>query len=466
MNQFGRRTGSLARNVIPGLIRENPIAAFGTYGAMLASRLAYKVAKREGMAFYNRVTGKKRPNVDHILDGPSQSPARGMPRRDPFGPPKKRYRPDPDNPSLPWLPKSRMKRNNAITGHYRKSKRRKRVQDPRGVVNVYDDHDAFTSDNALYLYAQDFGSSDRAIKIGVQAIVKAALATIFIHPTSPNFLITTGSPDNDLQIRFRRTVGVDPSYEDTTSQVTVEGQTFRDATDALFTLVKSRVSSGYFPYAFRFEGSDRGNEYRSLGDSIITMTASTTWQIQNTTVSDQDTAGVSNAHSITANPLKGKIYRTRGFVPYVRPSITRDEQAAVNFHESNSSGIQRPISLNGASYLNHPPVGTSFFRHCTASQNVRLNAGSIMPVRSYFKTKMTVLNYFKKVVINEGDGGQQPNMFGTCTVIGLEQAMRSVGDESVRVGVNREITMKAYVRLKTRVPTIHSYTSTGVLEGS
>ena len=89
-----------------------------------------------------------------------------------------------------------------------------------------------------------------------------------------------------------------------------------------------------------------------------------------------------------------------------------------------------------------------------------------MPVRSSFKTRLTVLNFFKKAIGNAYDqpyGSGQPNMFGTCTVIGLEQSMRSALDESVRVGINRELTMKAYVRLKTRVPTIHSYKSTGVL---
>ena len=93
-----------------------------------------------------------------------------------------------------------------------------------------------------------------------------------------------------------------------------------------------------------------------------------------------------------------------------------------------------------------------------------MQAGSIMPVYSYFKTKMTILNYFKKVTGPWGGYTPlSPNMFGTCTVIGLEQTMRSVGDESVRVGVNREITMKAHVQLKRKVPTIHSYTSTGVI---
>ena len=179
-----------------------------------------------------------------------------------------------------------------------------------------------------------------------------------------------------------------------------------------------------------------------------------------------------SAFNTTSNPLKGKIYRTRGFVPYVRPSITHDEPGAVGFHESSPEGIQRAVTINDTSYMNHPPVGTSFFRHCTTSQNVKMQAGSIMPVRSYFKTKMTVLNYFKKVIVgkpdteNKSEYAQQPNMFGTCTVIGLEQSMRSAADESVRVGINREITMKAYVRLKTKVPTIHSYTSTGVLSGS
>jgi hypothetical protein len=360
-----------------------------------------------------------------------------------------------------------MKRNNAITGHYRKSKRRKRVQDPRGVVNVYDDHDDFSSDNALYLYAQDFGSSDRAINIGVQAIVKAALATIHIYPTNPAFIITTGSPMNELQIRFRRTRGVNPVYEDVNNEVTVNGSTFQSVCDEMFTFFKSRAQTAYYPYAFRFEGGDRGNEYRSLGDSTITLTASTVMQIQNTTQADATTTvnRPHDSHSITSNPLKGKVYRTRGFVPYIRPSITHNNAGLVGFHEAPASGVNHAVTVSDTSFMNHPPVGTTVFRNCTGSRLVKMQAGSIMPIRSYFKTKMTIINYFKKVCTQtQYDADVQPNMFGTCTVLGLEQSMRSALDESVKIGFNREITMKAYVRLKTRVPTIHSYKSTGSLE--
>ena len=449
-----------------GMLEANPEIAMGiaaaqaSGGISMAKRFA-REAFREGNKVKRRLMPHKRPPL-------SQLPA--QPKGDmPFG--NKRSREWNDIEQRMKFPRrSTSRRNNAITGHYRKSKRRKRIQDPRGVVNVYDDHDNYTADNALYLYAQDFGSSYRAIMIGVQAIVKAALATIHIYPTSPSYVITSGSPDNELQLNFRRTTGIDPSYEDVDSQVTINNVTFSDVCDSLFTLVRDRAKDGYYPYSFRFEGGGRGNEYRSLGDSIITMTASTSWQIQNTTVSDERTDDRS-ATNTTSNPLKGKIYRTRGFVPYVRPGIVRDEPGAVGFHDTDhNQGISRAADIPDNSYMNHPPVGTTFFRHCTSSQNVRLNAGSIMPIRSYFKTKMTVLNYFKKVVV---DGptvahttGRQPNMFGSCTVLALEQAMRSAADESVRVGVNREITMKAHVRLKTRVPTIHSYTSTGVLDGS
>lgn len=448
-----------------GMLEANPEIALGiaaaqaSGGISMAKRFA-REAFREGSKVKHRLMPKNRAL-------PSQ--LRAQPKGDmPFG--NKRSREWNDITKRIKFPRrTTMKRNNAITGHYRKSKRRKRIQDPRGVVNVYDDHDTFTNDNALYIYAQDFGSSDRAITIGVQAIVKAALATLHIYPTNPRFMITTGSPDNELQLRFRRTYGVDPSYEDVSEQVTVNGQMFESACSTLAALVKTKARDGYYPYSFRFEGGDRGNEYRSLGDSIITFTASTVIQVQNTTVADGDVNSFSTAADrINANPLKGKIYRTRGFLPYVRPSVSHNNEGAVGFHESTAAGINGAVTVPDSSFMNHPPVGTSFFRHCTGSRNVKMQAGSIMPVRSYFKTKMTILNFFKKV--NVGEGTQsiaiQPNMFGTCTVIALEQSMRSAADESVKVGINREITMKAHVRLKTRVPTIHSYTSTGVLAGS
>jgi hypothetical protein len=439
-----------------GMLEANPeIAVAIAAGEIWSTSSMAKWIYKKGKSFVT-------PNKKRKKGAPSTAPRSQLPAQPkgdmPFGNKRRREWNDITSGKR-FRPRSTMKRNNRVTGHYRKSKMRKRYQDPRGVVNVYDDHDDIASDNALYLYAQDFGSSDRAMKIGTQAIVKAALATIFVYPTNPYYLCTTASPENDLQIRFRRTYGVDPSYEDQDAQVTVNGQTFEAVCDSLGTIVKTKAADGYYPYAFRFEGGDRGNEYRSLGDSIITMTVSTTMQIQNTTLAD---SGQFQTHgqSITANPLKGKIYKTRGFVPYVRPGVVHNNSSLAGFHESPGSGVNQAVFVSDTSMMNHPPVGTSLFRHCTGSRNVKMQAGSIMPVRSYFKTRMTILNFFKKVGFLNWS---HPNMFGTCTVLGLEQSMRSVADESVKIGFNREVTMKAHVRLKRRVTTIHSYTSSGVI---
>lgn len=455
-----RHGGEIGRNVMDDLVdAAAPYAAFldTTVDAFLPGINLWYGEK------WAQSRGRKDPfkQKGGVVRRPS-SQSRAQPKRDmPFG--NKRSREWNDITRRVRQRPTVMKRNNGITGHYRKSKRRKRVQDPRGVVNVYDDHDQVTADNALWLYSQDFGSSDRMIGIGVQAILKAALATLHIYPTNPQFLITTGSPDNDLQIRLRRTTGIDPTYEDSTGQVTVNGATFQAACDALYSILKPNAEGGYFPYAFRFEGGDRGNEYRSLGDSIITMTATTVTRVQNTTL--DDSMGTATSNRINANPVKGKIYKTKGFVPYVRPSIVHNNSALVGFHESTATGINHAVIPGDTSYLNHPPVGTTLFRHCTGSRIVKMQAGSIMPIRSSFKTRMTVLNFFKKAIGNSSTNTDtaQPNMFGTCTVLALEQTMRSANDESVRVGINRELTMKAHVRLKTKVPTIHSYTSTGVL---
>lgn len=439
------------------MLEANPeIAVAIAAGEIWSTTSMAKWIYKKGKSFVT--PNKKRKKGASSIAPRSQSPA--QPKGDmPFG--NKRSREWDDYTRHVRQRTSTMKRYNGITGHYRKSKLRKRVQDPRGVVNVYDDHDDVTADNALWLYSQDFGSSDRMIAIGVQAIVKAALATIFIHPTNPNFLITTGSPENELQIRFRRTFGINPAYEDVTEQVTVNGVTFQVACDSLYYLVKTRIGTDYYPYSFRFEGGDRGNEYRSLGDSIITMTASTVTRVQNTTL--DDSSGTATANRINANPLKGKVYKTRGFVPYIRPSIMHNNSGLVGFHESPATGINHAVIPSDNHFLNHPPVGKTLFRHCTASRVVKMQSGSIMPIRSSFQTRMTVLNYFKKAAGNNNTyPATQPNMFGACTVLALEQTMRSAADESVRVGINRELTMKAHVRLKTKVPTIHSYTSTGV----
>jgi len=455
-----REGGVVERALITsGVAAARPLAAIAdqlTDAGMPAVNLYYGEK-------YNPFTLKRYRSADPftqkggIVKRPrSQLPA--QPKRDmPFGN-KRRRDWDQIQRSLKFPRRMAGKRSNSVTGHYRKSKRRKRVQDPRGVVNVYDDHDNFTSDNALYVYTQDFGSSDRAITLGVQAILKAALATIHIYPTNPSFAIFTGSPENDFKIQFRRTSGVDPTYEDSTQTITLNAQTFENACSTLAGLVKAQAEQSYFPYGFQFEGGGRGNVFRTLGESTITMTASTVMRIQNTTMAD---SGTGSTARYDTNPLKGKLYKTRGFVPYVRPSVTHNNSSLTAFHESPEHGINHAITVGDSSFMNHPPVGTSFFRYCTGSRIVKMQSGSIMPVRSYFKTKMTVLNYFKKISVSGANWNSHPNMFGSCTTLALEQSMRSENDESVTVGINREITMKAHVRLRTKVPTIHSYTSTG-----
>lgn len=393
------------------------------------------------------------------------------PPRRPKAPRKRGYvRSGTAPPRYPLTRKSSKKRTKTASGSYYKSKKKKRYASPKGITNIFDDHNEFTDDTALYICQQDFGSTDRAISIGVQAVVKACLATMKAYPQSVED--TFAMPDDAQLLRFQfRRLDSQQTDQNDTSTVGVDGRTFNAICLDVTTIFRNRLADGYLPTGFQFMKSSSTTDicpmFRQLGSSMIYFSAKTMLRLQNTTHSD---GFANNAHdssagalSVEANPLKGKVYSTNGMLPYVKDGLIDVEPSLLSFHQSNTYGIFKGFDpATGTSTLNHPPLGNAFFKYCKGSRNVSMKPGAIMPLRSSFTCKMKVTDYFKKVAGNLFKDSQGPHFFGKCTVVALEQLMRSSADEGVHLGVNRELTMRASCVLKTRVPTLSTYLSSDV----
>ena len=419
----------------------------------------------------------------------------------------KRPRPNPGSlpPAQGRMPVLGAGRYNPLASRgrgYKTRKKRVRRPDGKSVRSVYDDNGHFSSDNCLYLVQQDYGSLSRALHMGIQALLRAALSQVHVYPAGVNLPLDMPSDATHLVVYFRQieshTVGAPadghleiPSVNNTNRVFLVNGKTFKAAAEDMYT--DSTVAgqgfeymnkNGYYPYAFKWrrDGEEQGTgKYRELGDSLITYKAKTILRVQNVSKSDY---AETTTTSIYTNPVRGKVYYTSGLTPRIRDALM-DNTSDPNIQEyrqwhrhavspdldsKDAAGIHIPMTVaNDDSELNHPPNGKALFKNCYAERNVVIGAGKILLLRTSFKKTMKVADFFKTLMTGDDELTRlhKPLNFGKCSTLALEHQIRGGREatgftDTVSLGVNRELFLSAYIKLRTRVPMLSGYHNTHI----
>ena len=177
-----------------------------------------------------------------------------------------------------------------------------------------------------------------------------------------------------------------------------------------------------------------------------------------------------NLNDIQANPLSGKIYKFKGPTPLIRTLVT--EQLGTVLHDSiEAQGAQYPgdsydylktEAFRDNSYANNldvpfrqPFKANQFFKNTLTEDKVYMPPGGYKQLIRKADVKMNFRRFCQATVYIQGDGlamqgyiQNKPAKIGTCTIWGLEPAVRTSQLEHVKVAVNMETW---YTSLQARV---------------
>jgi len=472
------QAGQLARNFIPLALRDNPMTAYGAIAAARAFRLARDLRREES----NRK--RKRPNVDHTLDEPSQSRARPhMPRR---AGPTETGRPDPDDPSRPFKRARTMKRPGAYYKVSNRAKKFRRARKPvktkgKFVARNYDDYGTMEKDHAWYMGFQHHGSRERLYDIIGEAVTKAMLAKIKVYPRSYDEVVT--SPDyNNALLYFTRVTaaGVD---EDVYSSVDLNGNTFKAIADNVagkihlhahgsVTTAPTTDTVARYLHKIKLRNSTdetkASMEIKDIGESLVIVKVKQRIRFQNITKNIDGTQALDQAG---LNPLRGRKYVFANYRPNLIKEVQAVDTSIDGFMASDPAitggdgctGIA-VVPAVGTSFpkdhrLNHPPIAKQLFTNCKASAAITMPAGCAK-VES---TSFSITHKMKTLIERIYYAGFDKGAFGGCTWFGLEKAHRqaqpsgAANDDRIAIGFNREVHMYAQCRFKTQKSMLKHY---------
>lgn len=168
-----------------------------------------------------------------------------------------------------------------------------------------------------------------------------------------------------------------------------------------------------------------------------------------------------NINDIAANPLSGKIYKFKGPTPLVRAKITdqlttvlRDsiEAQGVSSPGTDSYDYLRTEAFRDNSFSNvldvpfkQPFKANQFFKNALTEDKCYLPPGGYKQLVRKDKVTMNFRRFCQATVYRTGSAlasfGYVQNMpakIGTCTLWGLEPAVRTVPNEVVQLHVNME----------------------------
>ena len=224
---------------------------------------------------------------------------------------------------------------------------------------------------------------------------------------------------------------------------------------------------GFWPYImvlFEAEG-DQYKSYASydLANVMVDFTAMQKYKWQNVT-SSTGVIGTSSINDVSANPLSGRIYQFKGPVPKLRPAVkdgelefpadnlgqieeidekflyTRAFRTAADYAQALKRGFKQPFKANGV------------FKNTLHEDKVYMPPGGYKQLIRNTKATMNFKRFVQATYKNTGENvpmmneTRQPRI-GTCTLWGLEPAVRTSATESLKLVCNNELWLSAKCRV-------------------
>ena len=250
--------------------------------------------------------------------------------------------------------------------------------------------------------------------------------------------------------------------------------TIKSIATAIYTDIKARAynpgsvdTDGFWPAVAHLRsrqpiGGSVEHTYATydLTNVMVDFAVMRKYKWQNVTPAGENEPLRVNLNDIQANPLSGKIYKFKGPTPLIRTMIT--EQLGTTLHDSieaqgavypgDSYDYLRTEAFRDNSYSNtldvpfrQPFKANQFFKNALTEDKVYMPPGGYKQLIRKADVKMNFRRFCQATVYIQGDGlaaqgyiQNKPAKIGTCTLWGLEPAVRTSQLEHVKIAVNME----------------------------
>ena len=352
---------------------------------------------------------------------------------------------------------------------------RKPSMSTKFVKRHYDDYGAISRNHSLWAGFQTHGSRSRLAQIAAEAILRALLSRAELHPSAFDQVFTNGGPVQAIKINWKWTnirTGDDVNIE---KEYVVGGRSFETiATDIAndWLAEDDEVYQGVPSSATIFRNdftSATNNTYREirhvedLDKMKLVLYAKQVVRVQNLTPNN---AGTDATDVNGTNPIQGKIYEFTT-PPRVREQIVETHTGLRGLQEFNLSttGVlelsdRTETGVDGV--IGHPPPAGGLFTNCRKAAVISIAAAGQKFKTTLFKFDGTLLEFAQKFRMRNAEyaQGQEYKKYGGGIFwMGLENKFRQ-GQDTVKIGFNRELTMMGRANFARHRPMLRHYEQT------
>lgn len=206
-----------------------------------------------------------------------------------------------------------------------------------------------------------------------------------------------------------------------------------------------------------------------LEDCIVSCFCTQVIDIQNQTASD---TGSHDINSVNSNPLKGKLYKFGNALPRKRDLLTtlnlpfeaigtKYDQGIIDTGTDGSDIYLTPDHSTGVvNPMFQPPHGRQIWKNCVGESNIRLPPGSHKKFVTKFKHTGRFNELLKKLARVSSVSYDNGNAIGKCYLLGLEPELRTITNENIVLGIQKEQYNSARIKFLPR-PGLPSSTEMG-----